>query len=276
MKNVTHTHVIAAAFGLLLISFGTCHPPSAGQPQAHAEPPVADAAVSKAPESRPSTVIEPAAPTSLWPMEVFAQARLTTNENGLLRPDRPTIDGPLVGWIEAHNAEVNGMSLVDWIAHAHPRHARTDRTDGNRWVAHLAPSLDRPDGWPERAIPWETSSRGAAGWLGRLEEAQAWQNGEIDLTCPAAFPRTWGGPYVDRCNLLERLYAGTHRIVAGPPISPCVIRDERTGEIVRTLVELPEHRIEAEACFVTDEGGDRIDAAHNVYLARVSDLRGGR
>ena len=238
------------------------------------------------PEKAPASTPEPAAPAPQvlapepiapdpapgYTVDVVAQARLATNEGGLPRASTPTIDGALIGAIVARNAHWAGdVTIAEWIAQAHHRHTRAGRTDGNRWIADLGGTLERPDGWPESRIPWD-SQRGRLAWQARLDEAVAVQSGELAAVCPAGLPRSWGGPYVDRCLLLRQLIAGTHRVVAGPPITDCVVTDPVTGEVVSVLTEPATARRPGEQCFLLDDGGDQITTSRNVYLARVRDL----
>lgn len=265
-QNLAAGIFTVAAVSTLALALALAEPPPEKAPARQALPPAVAEPIAPPWERQP----EPQE-AARYSVREEAQARLTTNEAGLPSASHPTIDGPLIGWIVAHNADVFGIGVEAWIARAHTRHTRAGRTDGNRWVAHLSASLERPEGWPEARIPW-TSARGVVAWQARLDEARAWQDGRIPLVCPAAYPRTWGGPFVDRCNILRKLIAGTHRVVAGPPIADCVVTDPLTGEVVQVLTEPAGARRDAEQCFVTDDGGDALTDARNVYLARTSEL----
>ncbi len=213
------------------------------------------------PEPQPEVAPAPApeAEPSQYSADTVGQARLVSNEAGLMSRSRPGIDGALIGYIVNRNAEINDVTIAEWIAHAHHRHTRTTRTS-NRWIAYLDGSLNRPTGWPEVRVPWE-SARGRMAWQARLDEAQSYQRGEIELVCPVAYPTTWGGPYTDAENLYRLLDTGRYVIVAGPRIASITING-----VLRS--ELPGWRVD-EPCFVgATETEAPLFAARNVYLAR--------
>lgn len=255
MKNAPN-HALLAILAVVILAPFTC---SGGSPPAYAEPSsLASDGLAKAPVSHAAEPIE-AEPIEAetthvapWSAEAHACARLASNEAGLWSRHRPDIDTFLVC---AVLVRFGRDDLLAYVASHHPRHTRLDRDDGNRWVAHLSTSLERPIGWPESRIPWESDSRGRAGWRARLDQAQAFLDAEQPIECLRAWPVAWGGPVTDHALLVSRLESGRYRIVAGPRIAG----------------ERPEWRRPDEQCSVDGE-----TRARNVFLARVRELDEGR
>lgn len=186
-----------------------------------------------------------------WTREETGLSVLITNEASLPRRTL-TIDGPMIGWISRARAAFQHLTVIEYIRRWHTRHTRTTRTN-RRWILGLSATLERPEGWTDQDGTWGDGGPrdGQRRWLARLRETRLILQGRLDPICPAAMPSDWGGPVVDAQQILAKLNAGTHRIVAGPHVA---------GE--------PESGRRAdEQCRVLD-----VTASHNVYLARVRDL----
>jgi len=193
-----------------------------------------------------------------WSDDAHRLARLATNEDGLTarraERDPRRIDIYLIAAVQLRRAASEATTVGDVIARYHTRHTRDGRRSG-AWIPSLSTSLNRPTSWPETAIPWDTSWRGRAAWEARLNEAlEILASDNSGLDCPAAFPVSWGGPFVDLAVLVARLESGRFRIVAGPTIQG----------------ERPEWRVPEEQCSV----GERARTS-NVFLARARDLDRG-
>ena len=107
--------------------------------------------------------------------------------------------------------EARGSRSLDELRDMHPRALAAHRVDGRRWIAGLSATLERPDGWPEERVPWET--RGRAGWERTLEAVRDTLAGRRSV-CTSA-PQFWGGPDVDADRIARHLARGAVVVCSG-------------------------------------------------------------
>lgn len=105
--------------------------------------------------------------------------------------------------------EARGHVSVDELRRMHPRALAPVRTDGRRWIAGLDSSMQRPDGWPEARVPWETSGRER--WRAVLVLVRATLRGERSA-CVGRPGQVWGGRHID-ADRIQRLIARGYVIV---------------------------------------------------------------
>lgn len=142
------------------------------------------------------------------PTEV-ALARHATNEASLPSRSNPKTDGVPMAEIALRRAEQLGITVLEYLAQAHARHVRADRTN-RPWILGLNGDLTEPAGWRPEDGDW---SRRRFAWRYRLLEARGVLAGTLRSTCRGAdAPQTWGG-LVDAERIERMVQSGRWRIV---------------------------------------------------------------
>jgi hypothetical protein len=100
-------------------------------------------------------------------------------------------------------AAARGRYTVEQLRAMHSRALAPVRTDSRRWIADLSGDMHRPDGWPERLVPW---SRGQQLWLAVLVAVRETLRGER-IACGGERPSIWGGT-MDAAHIRRRIEQG--------------------------------------------------------------------